>query len=112
MLGQSGEPRRRTVEIGVPGDEVQEIVAVAAAGCCRQVVGRQTIKETLQPGGWVGPSSWTSIVLHAIVTPRIETLIMACNAVFRDRMRRAFHIELSRYRGSIGHQHHLPVSTR
>ena len=47
MLGQPGEFRRRVVQAGVPSDEVQQIVAIAAAGCRRQVVGRQAIKEGL-----------------------------------------------------------------
>jgi hypothetical protein len=51
VLGQPGEFRRRVVQAGVPGDELPKVVPIAAAGCSRQIVRRQPVKEHLQPSG-------------------------------------------------------------
>ena len=44
---QAGEPWCRIGETGVPSNELQQIIAVAPAGCCRQIVDLQPIKEGL-----------------------------------------------------------------
>ena len=51
VLGELAEFRHHVVQAGVPSDELQEVIPIAAAGCGRQIVGRQPVKECLQPRG-------------------------------------------------------------
>jgi hypothetical protein len=64
VLGQPGEFRRRAIQAGVPGDEVQQIVTVSTSCRCRQIVGRQAIKEGLQPGWWASIAELGYIARH------------------------------------------------
>jgi len=54
VLGQPWQIGRGSVQGGVPGDELEQVIAVAPAGDGRQILGGEAVEEGLEPGGKVG----------------------------------------------------------
>jgi hypothetical protein len=50
VLGQPGQLGQGAVQGGVPGGELEQIVAVAPAGGGREILGGEAVEEGLKPG--------------------------------------------------------------
>ena len=54
VLGQPRQLGQAAVQGGVPGTELEQVVAVAASGGGRPILGGEAVKKGLKPGRYVG----------------------------------------------------------
>lgn len=54
VFGQPGQVGLGTVQVDVPSCEIEQVVAVAATGGSREILGGKTVEEGLEPGRGIG----------------------------------------------------------